>query len=138
MDTIHTNFDVVRQLLDGSAEIDRMRLEIDRFVWMIIGLAEKDPTFYDLNKLVGLTSKSGYRWSIFKTGFGQSPRHTVTCVFSNFRVYDSVHFWVPIIKLEHVQGVYESLYVFLNLVTSICPTLNDRLKSLLDAAKEKK
>jgi len=123
---------IVQQLIDGQAEIDRMRKEICQVVNMILGLATDVDAYYwttDRHEFVS----HGCVWEVSRTE--PHNRLWARCFSLGPLSYESS--WKPnMIEPSAVKRVHEGLKVFINGMLSVCPNLSERLQDFLDVAKE--
>ena len=125
----------VEALLLGSAEIDRMRKEIDQVVGMILGLLDPhrrtEDHFFEFRNWSDPNSRYswfvqciGKRWSV---EFDYRHSHTETNLYRLF-------FGAAIIDLDKVQIVHAHLQFFVDGMRERFGELKSTLQPLLDAA----
>ena len=119
----------VVQLLHGSAELDRMRREINQLVGMVYGLAKTDPAF-KTSQTLKYRYKDGTMWHVEKFVFG--PLAFQYRSQSGAVIYDTDN--KEELKYKNVLEVHEKLQDFLNLMISHSETLMQKLEPILKAA----
>ncbi len=119
----------VLQLLHGSAELDRMRREINQLVGMVSGLAKRDLAFR-VSQTLEYRYKDGAMWHVERFVFGGLDFQYRSQ--SGAVIYDTDN--KEELEYEHIQEVYEKLQDFLNLMISHSETLAQKLEPILKAA----
>ena len=143
---------IVRQLLDGSAEIDRMRKEIDLTISILMGFIHPERMTRKLKNNVshiflGIANPKDYHgkahWIISgeSQSDGVSSKPMVECMVGDNHShpdYQWPHSEKFQMALRHVQVVYESLPVFVEGMAREFPQLSDDCQPLINAAVAKK
>lgn len=136
---------IVQKLLKGSAEIDRMRLEIDQLISLIIGYINQIRGGLDLPGRLGSLGRQGVRfesgmetWIVGRIADGSnrifvelvvSPRSGMRTVYSSE--------WKKLgkkVETEHVRGVYKALPRLVTELEKKFPNLTSAWAPLIKAA----
>ena len=139
---------IVQQLLNGSAEIDRMKKEIDSVVKMVVGLLRdwdimqwKSNIIPDTNHRCGRVFQSSKCEWIIK--MNEHSKFDVECIILSQAdhasdrttcAYDSRR---NFFSLEYVERVHQCLNVFVISMALDFPNLTERMKPLLEANPQK-
>lgn len=129
---------IVQQLIDGQAEIDRMRKEIDQVVHMLLGLL----SHVDRSRIVTCASQEWIRfnsslcvWMIYKAN--EKEIH-VDCrlVKGNWQAYTTL---ITGYRTDYslVKEVYSGLSVFVEGMFDRFPGLKDQVRPFLDTVAAK-
>ena len=124
----------IAQLLHGSAELDRMKKEINQLVGMISGFAWGDPAFKN-SKTLEYVFEDGSKWYVERSSLGLGRFTVQYCSQSGDINYSMVSGTVRNqIKYKNVQEIHERLKDFLNLMVSNSETIAKNLAPVLKAA----
>ena len=135
------NIKIAQQLLNGSRNIDRMRIEVHQIVKMVVGLACKFDGTHRPIKLYENFGSGSHKWEVTGETYSWDPRPDkiiVKCrqkvAMGGYRLVYSSHDGEIYFRTETVQPVYENLHLFVNGMLSAVPELADKLKPLINAS----
>ena len=133
---------IVRQLLTGSAEIDRLKREVESVVRMVLGFVDHN-TLKEMRFKEEIFNSYRYTWRIFvwnSTGIPWDANLKLDAECSSLingdhmeLVYQSMHGY-GLISLRDIQAVHEGLPIFIEGMAKTFPGLMKRWQPLLDAA----
>ena len=138
------NIKIAQQLLNGSRNIDRMRIEVHQIVKMVVGLACKFDGTHRHIKLNETFVSGSHKWEVIGETYSWDPKPDKIIVKCLQKVamggYELVYssrdgeICEIYFHTETVQSVYENLHVFVNGMLSVVPELADKLKPLINAS----
>lgn len=139
---------IAQQLLKGSAEIDRMRTEIDQIIAMMIGYLNKSDASFRLPVRTSPLDRSGLRfnhgvetWIVGCLRY-DGNRQFIELEVSPWEGVRTVYYseWprekkLNTIEISHVKGVYDALPRLVEGLAKQFPEMAQKWQPLLKAAE---
>lgn len=134
---------IIRMLLRGSRQIDRMRETINDVVRTVLGLVSPSCEWKkDRNSSLRLNDKFG--WEILAVADGKLKVSFMFYPDDHSLAKRVVYYYYATstissgVQIEYVQMIYDNLDVFIDLMEENFPFLVQKWQPMLDAAKQMK